>query len=175
MTVRIGRVGAAVAPRLVDGLAALLVDAVAGGASVGFLAGLEPAAAAAWWAEVVTEVEAGRSVLVAALDGQTVAGSVLLRLAPMANAAHRAEVAKLLVLRSHRRRGLARLLLLAVEEEARVAGRLLLLLDTLTGGPAERLFHDAGYTPLAPIPDYARRPDGELAPTTVMWKRLGPS
>ncbi|MDV9193624.1 GNAT family N-acetyltransferase, partial [Streptomyces sp. SR27] len=49
----------AVRAHAADGLAALLVDAVDGGASVGFPAPLDPAEAAAWWAGVADEAQAG--------------------------------------------------------------------------------------------------------------------
>jgi GNAT superfamily N-acetyltransferase len=172
MTLRIGRAGGEVARPMLDALAALLVDAVQSGASVGFPADLDSDTAAGWWSTVIADVDAGGTVMVLALDEGAVVGSVLLRLASMPNGRQRAEVSKLLVLRSHRRRGLGTLLMAAVEQEALVAGRTLLLLDTETGSPAETLYRALGYVALEPIPDYALRPDGTPAATTIMWRDL---
>jgi GNAT superfamily N-acetyltransferase len=95
---------------------------------------------------------------------------VILALPP--NQPHRAEIAKLLVHRSARRRGIARLLMKHAEAEARAAGKTLLVLDTVTGGNAERLYARLGWTRVGVIPGYALYPDGRPCDTTVFWKAL---
>ena len=122
-------------PDDVAALVDLLADAVADGASVGFLAPLDRALAAAYVAERLAEVRAGRRVVLVARDGGRIVGSVHLALAFDQNSAHRAEVQRLLVLRSHRGRGIGAALMRAVEGEARARGRTLLVLNTRTGGP----------------------------------------
>lgn len=155
--------------RAADGLAALLVDAVDSGASVGFLAPLEPAAAATWWSGV-----AGVRDVWAALDpAGRVLGAVTLVRDDKANGRHRGEIARLVVHRDARGQGLGRRLLAAAEEHARAAGLLLLVLDTQSGSPAERLYQGEGWTAAGVIPDFAADPAGVLRPTTLYYKRLG--
>jgi len=88
------------------------------------------------------------------------------------NQSHRADVAKLLVRRSARRRGIAELLMAEAEREARAEGKTLLVLDTVTGDAAERLYTRLGWTRVGVIPGYALYPDGRLCDTTVFWKAL---
>ena len=109
----------------------------------------------------------------ASLDGGLV-GTVQLHPAGQANGSHRAEVAKLLVHRSARRRGVGRALMGAVEALAREQGRTLLVLDTQTGSDAERLYTDLGWTVAGVIPGYSRLSDGSLGATTYLYKRLEP-
>jgi GNAT superfamily N-acetyltransferase len=109
-------------------------------------------------------------VLVARLGGRVV-GTVQLKLAQLENQAHRADVAKLLVHSSARRRGVAEALMAAVEGLASAEGRWLLVLDTLEGSDAERLYRRLGWSEAGSIPDYALVPGGSAA-TTVFWKRL---
>ncbi|MGW3201265.1 GNAT family N-acetyltransferase [Streptomyces sp. NPDC001118] len=155
-------------------LARLLTDAVAGGASVGFLAPLAQEEAVAWWRERAEATAAGRFALWVALDavGRPV-GTVSLAHPDKPNSRHRAELVKLMVHRSARGRGLGRRLLATAEDAAAAAGITLLHLDTETGSPAEHLYRSAGWTEAGIIPDYAESPAGELRPTTLYYKRLG--
>ncbi|MGW4563714.1 GNAT family N-acetyltransferase [Streptomyces sp. NPDC004561] len=156
-------------------LADLLADTVAGGASVGFLAPLARAEAAAWWRERAAAAATGRLAVWAAVDDTgRVAGTVGLDFPGKPNSAHRAELVKLMVHRSARGRGLGRRLLTTAEDAAAAAGITLLHLDTETGSPAEHLYRSSGWTPAGTIPDYAASPAGELRPTTLYYKRLIP-
>ncbi|MGW1182606.1 GNAT family N-acetyltransferase [Streptomyces drozdowiczii] len=156
-----------------DELAALLVETVEGGSSVGFLAPLDRAAAAEWWRARAASVEAGQLEVWIARDGERIAGTIGLVRAPLPNARHRAEVAKLMVRPSARGRGLGRELLAAVERAAAEEGVTLLVLDTESGSPAERLYRAAGWTECGSVPDYATDPDGVLKPTTFYYKAAG--
>jgi GNAT superfamily N-acetyltransferase len=156
-----------------DELAALVVEAVEGGASVGFLAPLDRAAAAIWWRERAAAVEAGSHRVWIARDDERVAGTIGLVKALLPNARHRAEVAKLIVRPSARGRGVGRALLAAVEEWAAAEGLTLLVLDTETESIAERLYRSAGWTPCGSIPRYAADPSGVLKATTFYYKALG--
>ncbi|MEU8541504.1 GNAT family N-acetyltransferase [Streptomyces sp. NPDC048717] len=155
--------------RASDGLAALLVDAVADGASVGFLAPLEPSEAASWWTGV-----AGLRDVWAALDpAGRVLGAVTLVRDDKPNGRHRGEIARLVVHRDARGRGLGRRLLDTAEAHAAAEGLTLLVLDTQTDSPAEALYRAAGWTAAGTIPDFAADPSGTLRPTTLYYKRLG--
>ncbi|MFF3662427.1 GNAT family N-acetyltransferase [Streptomyces olivochromogenes] len=154
-------------------LAELLVDTVAGGASIGFLAPLERATAVAWWEERVDAVSAGRLAVWVAHTADRILGTVSLVFPDKPNSRHRAELVKLMVHRDGRGQGLGRGLLTTAEHAAATAGITLLHLDTETDSPAESLYLSAGWTRLGAIPDYAATPSGELRPTTIFYKRVG--
>ncbi|WUI51894.1 GNAT family N-acetyltransferase [Streptomyces sp. NBC_00414] len=148
----------------------LLADTVDGGASIGFLAPLDRAAAVDWWRRLAPSLADGSlAVWAAYLDGEIV-GTVSLVFPDKPNSRHRAEVVKLMVHRAGRGRGLGRALLATAERAAAEAGVTLLSLDTETDSPAESLYRSAGWTRAGVIPDYARTPSGELRPTTILYK-----
>jgi len=155
-------------------LAALLEDAVEDGASVGFVLPFTREDALAWWGGLAQDVVAGRVVVLAlrTADGRIV-GTAQLRPAHYPNQRHRADVAKVLVHRDARRRGFGRALMAVIEESARRRGRTLLVLDTITGSDAARMYERLGWTRAGEIPRYAAMPDGTLAPTTYYFKDLG--
>ncbi|PRY34338.1 GNAT family N-acetyltransferase [Umezawaea tangerina] len=155
-----------------EDLADVLVDAVEGGASVGFVLPLDRADAVSWWEGLAPAVADGSLLLwVARVDGEVV-GTVQVRLATLPNARHRGELAKLLVHRSARGRGVARALVRAAEREAAAAGVTLLVLDTETGSPAHSVYAHLGWTEVGTIPDYALDPEAKPRPTTIFYKRI---
>jgi GNAT superfamily N-acetyltransferase len=159
-------------------LVRLLQDAVDSGASIGFLPPLGDAAAAAYWATVADAVRDGSRVLLVAEAPGTATGptgAVQLDLAMRANSRHRAEVAKLIVHRSVRRRGIGRALMTAVEAEARRLGRSTLHLDTREGDPSERLYRGLGWERAGAIPRWARSADGMLHTTVFYYRLLDPA
>jgi GNAT superfamily N-acetyltransferase len=121
---------------------------------------------------VASGVEQGRRLVLAAFVNDDLVGTVQVVLALPPNQPHRAEIAKLLVHRSARRRGLAQLLMERAEAEARAEGKTLLVLDTVTGDSAERLYERLGWNKVGVIPGYALYPDGRPCDTTVFWKAL---
>ena len=155
-------------------LAVILADAVAGGASVGFLLPFTPEDAATWWQSIERDVVRGNVLVIAARLDRRVVGTAQLRLAPLPNAAHRAEVAKVLVHRTARRRGVATALMHEIERLAREEGLTLLVLDTIAGSDAVKLYTELGWTRVGEIPGYAAMPDGTLRPTTIFYRELGP-
>jgi GNAT superfamily N-acetyltransferase len=159
----------------VGDLAEVLIDCVEGGASVSFMAPLARERAEAFWRGVAEGVAAGERVLLVAEEGGEVVGTVQLALRTPENQPHRADLAKMLVRRRARRLGVGATLLRAAEDAARRAGRTLLVLDTVTGSDAERLYERGGWTRVGVIPDYALWPTGGLCPTTVFYKRLAPA
>jgi GNAT superfamily N-acetyltransferase len=174
-SVRVRRLGRDDAAACVPALAGVLVDVVEGGASVGFMHPLTVARAAHFWRTVADGVARGeRALLVAEDGGERIVGTVQLLLALPENQPHRAEVAKMLVRRDARRRGIAQRLLDAAEAEARAERRTLLVLDTVTGSDAERLYARAGWRRVGEIPGYALMPDGPPCTTTIFYKGLAP-
>ena len=167
------RLDAASFEAAIDTFAALLAEAVEGGASVGFYAPFSRAEAATWWRESLPGIAAGSIVhLAAKLDGRIV-GTVQLHLAAKPNQAHRADVAKLLVAGDMRGRGIAKALMTAIEDAARAHGRWLLVLDTAEGSDAEFLYRKLGWTALGAIPEYAGNPDGSFCDAMFFYKKLG--
>jgi GNAT superfamily N-acetyltransferase len=88
------------------------------------------------------------------------------------NQPHRADVAKLLVHRRARRRGLARVLMADLEDRAAANGFTLLVLDTCQGTPAEALYRALGWTEVGIIPHFALTPDGGNCDTVFFYKDL---
>jgi GNAT superfamily N-acetyltransferase len=128
--------------------------------------------ARAFFEGVAAEVEQGRRLLVAAFDDGELMGTVQVILALPPNQPHRGEITKLLVHRSARRRGVARMLMEQAEAEARAEGKTLLVLDAVTGDDAERVYERLGWTKVGVIPSYALYPDGRVCDTTYFWKGL---
>ena len=60
----------------------------------------------------------------------------------------------------------------AVDDAAREAGKSVLVLDTVTGGDAERLYERAGWQRVGHVPNYALMPDGRYCGTTFFHKQL---
>ncbi|MFJ9338878.1 GNAT family N-acetyltransferase [Streptomyces sp. NPDC101733] len=154
-------------------LADLLLDVVAGGASLGFLAGLDHAEAAAWWDSLRPAVADGSLALWVSRGADGLDGTVSWCRESKPNGRHRAELRTLMVHPAARGRGTARALMAEAEHEAALAGIVLLFLDTETGSGAERVYRADGWTEVGTIPDYATDPEGRLRPTTLFHKHPG--
>jgi ribosomal protein S18 acetylase RimI-like enzyme len=155
----------------IEGLADVLIDCVAGGASVSFMHPLARERAVAFWRKVARDVAAGARALVIAEDAQGVCGTVQLVLDQPENQPHRAELSKMLVHRRARRRGLGEALMREAEAAARACGKTLLVLDT-ANPEAERLYERAGWTRVGVIPGFALLPHGGLCSTTFYYREL---
>jgi acetyltransferase len=153
-------------------LVALLLDVVAAGASIGFLASLDRAAANAYWDSVKAAMERGAQLLFVAERNGALYGSVQLQLCTEANGVNRAEVQKLMVHPEARRAGAATALMTALEAEALRRERGLLLVDTEAGAGAEKLWRSLRYSYLGSLPDYACSPKGEFRANAVYFKTL---
>lgn len=159
-------------PADVDALAALLVETVAGGGSVGFMDPLSPEEAAAFWRAALEAAARGGRVVLGAFAGDELVGTVSLLLDLPPNQPHRAEIAKMMTRPSHRGRGVATALLHEAERLAAARGRTLLVLDTAVDGGASGLYEKLGYVRAGEIPDFALKPQGGLTGTRLYWKRL---
>ena len=155
----------------IEALATLLIDCIEGGAGVSFMHPLAPAKAQAFWRQVADGVAAGERALLVAEDSTGIVGTVQLTWAQPENQPHRADLAKMLVHRRARRRGVGAALIAAAEQTARDCGKTLLVLDTANGA-AERLYERCGWTRTGVIPGFALYPDGRPCDTTVFWKNL---
>jgi GNAT superfamily N-acetyltransferase len=157
-----------------EALADVTIDCVEGGASIGFMQPLSRSRALEFWEDVLSSAARSERIVLVAEDSatQSIVGTVQLILTMPDNQPHRAEVAKMQVHRRVRRRGVGAALLQAIEAEARNAGRTLLVLDTVTGSDAERLYSSLGWQRCGVIPGYALWPQGGLCNTTVFYREL---
>ena len=171
-TVAVERFDADEARQHRDALAEVLVDCIEGGASVSFMAPFSLVEARAFFASIEPEIAAGTRVLIAAFLDDDLVGTVQVVAAWPPNQPHRADVTKLLVRRSARKRGIGQRLMARAEAEARKQGWTLVVLDTVTGDPAERLYERMDWTKVGVIPNFALYPDGRPCDTTVFWKAL---
>jgi GNAT superfamily N-acetyltransferase len=153
-------------------LADILVDAVAHGASVNFMAGFSHDEAKVFWLNQLPGIAAHEKRLFVGDDGRRLVATALLIFAQQPNQLHRAEIGKMLVLATARRQGLGRRLLAAAEQAAREQGRMLLMLDTESGSAGDLLYRRCGWTEFGRVPGHAFKPDGHLAETTFFYKQL---
>jgi GNAT superfamily N-acetyltransferase len=161
----------------IGALSAVLIDCVEGGASVSFMSPLTHERADAFWQGVAEGVAAGERILLVAREGSSgrIVGTVQVILKQPENQPHRADIAKMLVHGGARKRGIGAALMQAAEDAARMAGKSVLVLDTVTGGDAERLYERAGWTRSGVIPNYALWPKGGFCDTTVFYKQISPA
>ena len=171
MTVR--RIGANEADACIEALADVLIDCVEGGASVGFMLPLSREKAVAFWRGVANGIARHERVLLVSedRDGQ-ILGTVQMLVSQPDNQPHRGDIAKMLVHRKARRRGIAQRLIAAIDAVAREEGKAVLVLDTVTGGDAERLYERAGWQRVGNVPKYALMPNGQFCSTTFFYKHL---
>jgi GNAT superfamily N-acetyltransferase len=170
--IAIARLGPDASSRDIADLSALLLDAVHSGAGVSFMADLTEGQASAWWRSVVAS-SSPRAAILVARDATGILGTVQLQPSWAPNQPHRADVAKLIVHRRARGRGVARALMAALEQAAVDAGFTLLLLDTCKGGEAERLYAATGWARAGEVPGFALNPDGSLCDTVFFYKQVG--
>lgn len=158
----------------IDALGDMMHACVHSGASIGYILPYSRDDGVAFWRQkVLPRLDGGNLILLVAQSGEHIAGTVQLDYDTPPNQPHRAEVRKLMVHPDFRRRGLARLLMAAIEAKARALGRSLLTLDTRTGDHAEPLYASIGYETSGIIPGYCLDPfKPEFDSTTIMFKQL---
>jgi GNAT superfamily N-acetyltransferase len=158
--------------RELDGLCDVLIDCVEGGDSIGFMLPITRSKAEAYWRGAAESAARGERVILLARDSvQSVIGTVSVVWAQPENQPHRADIAKMQVHRSARRKGVGAALLNTAERVALEAGKTLLVLDTASAD-AERLYARHQWVRSGVIPNYALMPDGPYCSTTVFYKSL---
>ena len=159
--------------REIQGLSEVLIDCVEGGASVSFMLPMTRAKAEAFWRRTAASAARGERVVLAAEDAAgEIVGTAQIILEQPENQPHRGDLAKMLVHRRARRRGVGAALLVAAERSALDAGKTLLVLDTASDD-AERLYGRNGWQSCGQVPGYALLPDGRPCATTFFYKFLG--
>ncbi len=161
-----------IGPHELDGLCAVLIDCVEGGASVNFMWPMTRAKAERYWRGVAESLARGERALVVAEDERgDILGTAQAVWASPENQPHRADISKMLVRRSARNHGVGALVLAAAERAAFDAGRTLLVLDTASP-EAERLYERGGWQRVGSVPKYALMPDGPFCSTVFFYKDL---
>jgi ribosomal protein S18 acetylase RimI-like enzyme len=156
---------------VVQELAQVLIDAVKGGAGISFMADLQLDQAIEWWRKTL-RASSPRTVVLVARDEKGIVGTVQLQPSWAPNQPHRADVAKLIVHRRARRRGIARALMQELERHARERQFTLLVLDTCKGTAAEQLYSSLGWVRVGEVPHYALNPDGTPCDTVFFYRQL---
>ena len=157
---------------LVPDLVRLTVDAVDGGASLGWDRPLDPDDAARYWEARIPRFDGDDCALFVAFTGDDLVGAVQRERGRFFSTRHRAEVEKLMVLRPWRRRGIARALLDELQDDAFVRGIAVLVLETSPGEPAEALYRTLGYERTGIVPDATTNADGVLEDAVFYHKLL---
>jgi GNAT superfamily N-acetyltransferase len=152
-------------------LAEILVDAVDSGAGVTFMWPLAQDVAENYWRSQHASIATGQTVQFVAEENGVITGTVMLQRAWAPNQPHRCDVAKLLVHRDFRRRGLGSRLMEALERKARALGLTLITFDAVAHGGAEAFYRDMGFTCAGYIPEYAYA-KGSLDDTALFYKLL---
>lgn len=153
-------------------LADILLDCVAGGASVSFMAEMTRAEALAFWSKVASGVASGERTLLVAEECGRLLGTVQVVPSGIPNQPHRADLSKMLVHRDGRGKGLGAALLAAAEQASREAGWWLMVLDTVVDSSGDRLYARGGWQEVGIIPNFALWPDGRLCATKYFFKDL---
>jgi GNAT superfamily N-acetyltransferase len=175
VTISIRLITANEATALLPALSNLLVDAVAHGASVNFMAGFSLDQAAAYWQKQITGLAVNDRIWLVAEENSHLVGTVMCVFASQPNQLFRAELSKMLVHSSQRKRGIGAMLMVAVETAALAAGKTHLILDTATGDSGDRLYRRMGWTEVGTLRGFAYEPSGKLADATIFYKQLAPA
>ena len=146
-----------------DELGRLLLDAHEAGMALGLAGQLTAAHAREVWLEMAEKVDPRRRVVLVALDGSAVVGTVQIVRAESENGRHRAEIQRLAVRADRRGSGIGRALLEAAVERSRAMGLQLLWLTTHEDTGSDRFYEAVGWARLGAMPLYSARPDGSLA------------
>lgn len=153
-------------------LTAMLVETVAAGFPLGFLAPLRADHARRYWLSLLADVEIGSRIVLAAFRGDQLVGTGQLSLPPWPNAWHRAEIHKLMVRQDTQGLGVGRALMVALHKTAILHGRSLLLLTTRFGTPTQRFYRNLGYREVGVVPGYAVGVNGERFDSVTMFQEL---
>jgi ribosomal protein S18 acetylase RimI-like enzyme len=158
----------------IDALGSLLHACVHDGASIGFVLPFSQADGEAFWVmNVLPSVRQGKRLLLVSRKDGKIVGTGQLDYDTPPNQPHRAEIRKVMVHPDFRRQGVAKALMIELEDLARRLGRGLITLDTRTGDKAEPLYTALGYHTAGIIPGYCRDPfKDHLDPTTIMYKTI---
>ena len=154
------------------GLIEILREAVNLGATLSFTRPLPIYEARAYWEKVTLRVASDEIALIVAVEDEQIIGTAQVVYAWQPNAPHRAEIQKVIVRQSARRRGIASGLLQHCEATARASGRWLIFLNTEAGKGAVSLYENLGFVKAGVIPQFALNGEQVFADTIMYYKLL---
>ncbi len=140
----------------------LLGDAINDGGCVGFLLPVQADKLDRYWNGVAREMEAGEREVMAALENGRVIGALQIAYEKAESVRHRADLQKLIVHSTERRRGIARALLVHALERMPALGLVMYTITVAKAGPAEMLVRSLLFTRYGVMPHYGLTPDGKL-------------
>ncbi|MBU2972133.1 GNAT family N-acetyltransferase [Pseudoalteromonas sp. C2R02] len=151
-----------------------LYECVHDGASISFVLPFTKTDSKTYWLnKVLPNLIVRNTIVFIALIDNKLAGTVQLECDTPPNQPYRAEVSKLLVTPNFQRKGIAKKLMLHLEEHAIKIDKFLLTLDTRTSDKAEPLYTALGYQTAGVIPNFAKDPrEHRFDATTIMYKKL---
>ncbi|CDG21584.1 Acetyltransferase [Xenorhabdus poinarii G6] len=155
-----------------DGLIALLIDCVDGGASIGFIAPLKRERATEYWNDVDARLKIGDCRRLIALKDAEIIGSIQIGLTKKDNGKHRGEIEKLMVKSMCRSAGIGTQLMSKTEALSTNLGLRLLVLDTREGDVSEKLYAKRGFTRVGVIPGFALSSNGNYVGTVIYYKEI---
>lgn len=158
-----------------DGLMNLLCDCVDTGASVGFLPPMSELEARFYWTSVQEAVDANANLMLIVKDDDIILGSVQVSFSSKANALHRCEIEKLMVLSSARGTGVATMLMQGAETVAAAWQKQLITLDARTDDAAYHFYQKMGYIEAGVVPNFVKSASGNLENTSIFYKEIAPS
>ncbi|WP_316195205.1 MULTISPECIES: GNAT family N-acetyltransferase [unclassified Bradyrhizobium] len=153
-------------------LADMLMETVAGGATLNFMHPLAKSAALAFWQKSFESVASGNRIILGALDGTRLVGTLSILLDCGDNQSHRCEIGKVMTSLSHRGKGIGSQLVAAAERTARARQRSLMVVTTATGGTAHNLYERMGFVHAGTIPYFGSDPYGKMEGCMFYWKQI---
>jgi ribosomal protein S18 acetylase RimI-like enzyme len=153
-------------------LADMLIETVAAGGTLNFMHPLARSAALSFWEKAFRSVASGDRIILGALDGAHVIGTLSILLDCGDNQPHRCEIGKIMTSRSHRGQGIASQLVAESEKTARARRRSMMVVTTATGGTAFSLYERMGFTLAGTIPNFGTDPHGKMEGCMFYWKQI---
>jgi ribosomal protein S18 acetylase RimI-like enzyme len=153
-------------------LANMLTETVANGGTLNFMHPLAKSAALSFWEKAFRLVASGDRVILGALDGSRVVGTLSILLDCGDNQPHRCEIGKIMTSLSHRGQGIGSQLVAEAESAARARRRSLMVVTTATGGTAYSLYERMGFTHADTIPNFGSDPHGKMEGCMFYWKQI---
>ncbi len=157
---------------LVPALVRLTVEVVGAGASLGWDPPLDPDDAARYWEQRIPRFDGDDCALFAAFAGDDLVGAVQRERGELPAIRHRAEITKLMVLRTWRRHGIATALMDELEDDAFVRGIDTLVLESPPIEPVEALCGDLHYERTGFVPNAVKHADGTFEAAALYCKLL---
>ncbi|KAN0009875.1 hypothetical protein ACTFIU_007185 [Dictyostelium citrinum] len=155
----------------------LLIDGVENKAAIGFTFPLSREKAIEFWDKINDELKSKCRILLVSMVEGAIVGTIQCSWSnTYSNAKHRCEIQKLIVHSTHRKKGIAKLLLSEIEKYSSINGKELLVLDTSSTDPVTRnLYKSIGYIEVGSIPFFASHVsnEGEYSGTTIYYKLIG--